>query len=165
MIVRPAVDDDAVQAAYIYNHYIATSHATFELDPIDGREMLRRMQSGREAGYPFLVCEEANGVCGFAYASAHRSRPAYANTVEVSVYVKPGNDGLGIGSKLYESLLSELASDGFHAAIAGISLPNEDSVRLHEKFGFEKVAHFREVGRKFDRWFDVGYWQRILSKQ
>lgn len=163
MIVRPAVSDDAVQAAYIYNHYIATSHATFELDPIDGREMLRRMESGWDAGYPFLVCEEGSGVCGYAFASSHRGRPAYAHTVEVSVYVKPGNDGQGIGTKLYDSLLSELETDGFHTVIAGISLPNEDSVRLHEKFGFEKVAHFREVGRKFDRWFDVGYWQKILS--
>ena len=162
MIVRPAVSDDAVQAAYIYNHYIATSHATFELDPIDGREMLRRMESGSAAGYPFLICEADNGVCGYAYGSPHRGRSAYAHTVEVAVYVKPGKDGQGIGTRLYESLLGELERDGFHTAVAGISLPNENSVGLHEKFGFKKVAHFREVGRKFDRWFDVGYWQKIL---
>lgn len=165
MNVRPAVHDDAVEVAYIYNHYIATSHATFELEPIDGWEMLRRMEAGWNAGYPFFVCEEDEVICGYAYACRFRDRPAYESSVEVTVYVKPGQDGRGIGSLLYKSLLAELGTGEFHAVVAGIALPNDDSVSLHEKFGFEKVAHFRETGRKFDRWIDVGFWELLLSKQ
>lgn len=164
MNVRPAVEDDAIEVAYIYNHYIATSHATFEFDPIDGREMLRRMEDGWIVGYPFLVCEDKDGISGYAYAHQFRARGAYAHTAEVSVYVKPGHDGLGIGSALYRILLKELGGMDFHAVVAGISLPNDDSIHLHEKFGFEKVGHFRETGRKFDRWIDVGYWELLLSK-
>jgi phosphinothricin acetyltransferase len=164
MNVRPAVQDDAVEVAYIYNHYIATSHATFEFEPIDGWEMLRRMEDGWNFGYPFLVCEENDDICGYAYAQRFRDRPAYEHSVEVTVYVKPGHDGRGIGSMLYKALLAELGNAGFHAVIAGISLPNDDSISLHEKFGFEKVAHFRETGRKFDRWIDVGYWELLLVK-
>ncbi len=164
MNVRPAVHDDAVEVAYIYNHYIATSHATFELDPIDGWEMLSRMEDGWNFGYPFLVCEDKDGICGYAYARQFRERAAYAHTVETSVYVKPGHDGLGIGSTLYRALIAELSNGDFHAVVAGISLPNDDCVRLHEKFGFEKVAQFREAGRKFDRWIDVGYWELLLTK-
>ena len=83
------------------------------------------------------------------------------HSVEVSVYVRPGHTERSIGKLLYEALFDELKKGDFHAIIAGISLPNDASVVLHEKFGFEKVAHFREVGRKFDRWIDVGYWELI----
>jgi phosphinothricin acetyltransferase len=79
------------------------------------------------------------------------------------VYVKRGSEGRNVGTLLYESLLDEIRKGDFHAVIGGISLPNDASVRLHEKFGFEKVAHFREVGRKFGRWIDVGYWQLLIG--
>jgi L-amino acid N-acyltransferase YncA len=162
MIVRPAESEDATQIAYIYNHYIATSHATFELEPISGSEMLKRMEDGWRRGFPFLVCETNDEVLGFAYGKQFRQRPAYYRSIEVSVYVKPGRDGQGAGSLLYDGLLKEIRHGDFHVVIGGISLPNDVSVRLHEKFGFEKVAHFHEVGRKFDRWIDVGYWELIL---
>jgi len=164
MIIRDAKHDDAIDIAYIYNYYIATSHATFEIDPIDEAEMLRRIEECWYAGYPFLVCEENDEIVGYAYGRRFRVRQAYLHSVEVTVYVRPGHTELGIGKLLYESLFEELKKGDFHAVIAGISLPNDASVKLHEKFGFEKVAHFREVGRKFDRWIDVGYWQLILDK-
>ena len=164
MIVRQSESEDAIQIAFIFNHYIATSHATFEIDPVDDTEIRKRMTECRTAGYPFLVCSDDTEVLGFAYGKRFRPRPAYVNSVEISVYVKPGNDERGIGTLLYTELLNLIGQSDFHAVIGGISLPNKASVRLHEKFGFEKVAHFREVGRKFDRWIDVGYWELLIPK-
>lgn len=164
MEIRPASPADALQIAEIYNHYIATSHATFEINPIHANEMLRRMEDGRAADYPFLVCQEKGEIVGYAYGRQFRSRRAYKYSIEISVYIRPGHEEKSIGTLLYENLFSEIKSRDFHAVVAGISLPNDASVRLHEKFGFEKVAHFREVGRKFDRWIDVGYWQLNLIK-
>jgi len=162
MQIRNAKPDDAIDIAYIYNYYVATSHATFEIDPVDAGEMLRRMEEGWNAGYPFLVCEEQDEIVGYAYGRYFRPRAAYLHSIEVSVYVRPGRTEGQVGTRLYEKLLYEIKQGEFHAVIGGISLPNDASVRLHEKFGFEKVAHFREVGRKFDRWIDVGYWELTL---
>ena len=160
----PLLPADSPQIAEIYNHYIAASHATFEVDLIDAAEMLKRVDDVFAAGYPFLVCETGGEIVGYAYGHQFRQRPAYRHSIEVSVYTKPGQEGKRIGTMLYEILFDEIKKSYFHAIIAGISLPNDASVRLHEKFGFEKVAHFREVGRKFDRWIDVGYWELIISK-
>lgn len=162
MQVRSAKSDDAIDIAYIYNYYIATSHATFEIEPVDEAEMLRRIEDAWVSGYPFLVCEENEEIVGYAYGRRFRTRQAYMHSIEVSVYVRPGHHEKSIGTKLYEALFEEIKKGDFHVVIAGISLPNEVSVKLHEKFGFEKVAHFREVGRKFDRWIDVGYWELLL---
>ena len=165
MLVRQATPADATQISQIYNHYIANSHATFETEPIDGGEMLRRMDDGWTAGYPFLVCGDGDAIVGYAYGRLFRPRSAYRHSIEISVYVKDGREGQYIGTLLYEHLLDETRRGDFHAVIGGISLPNDASVRLHERFGFQKVAHFREVGRKFDRWIDVGYWQLILDSK
>jgi len=164
MDIRPAAASDAAQIAEIYNYYIDNSHATFETERIDAAEMLRRMEEGWAAGYPFLVCEADNTVVGYAYGRRFRPRFAYLHSIEVSVYVKHGNERQNIGTLLYRELISVIRQKNFHAVIGGISLPNDGSVRLHESFGFEKVAHFREVGRKFGHWIDVGYWQLLLDK-
>lgn len=164
MKVRQAERGDAIQIAFIFNHFIATSHATFELDPVDDTEIAKRMNESRIAGYPFLVCSDDMGILGFAYGKRFRPRPAYVHSIETSVYVKPGNDLRGVGTALYTELIRLIGESDFHAVIGGISLPNNASIRLHEKFGFQKVAHFREVGRKFDRWIDVGYWELVLHK-
>jgi L-amino acid N-acyltransferase YncA len=162
MAVRPANPDDASAVAEIYNHYIETSHATFELDLIDASDMLDRMNAGWKVGYPFLVYETEGEITGYAHGRQYRPRRAYLHSIEISVYVKPGHEGRSIGTKLYESLFEEIGKGDFHAVIAGISLPNEPSIRLHERFGMTKVAHFVEVGYKFERWIDVGYWQLLL---
>jgi len=162
MLIRDARDSDAEHIVEIYNHYISTSHATFELDPIGADEMRSRIRASFQNGYPFLTAEADGKILGYAYGHQYRERPAYRNSVEVSVYVGDESAGQGIGSALYQKLIPALVDSGFHAIIAGISLPNEASIRLHEKFGFEKVAHFRRVGRKFDRWIDVGYWQLLV---
>jgi len=161
MNVRPAASNDAVQIAEIYNHYIATSHATFELEAIDGAEMARRVADTVGQGYPFLVADSDRTIGGYAYGRPFRPRPGYRHAVEVAVYVHPERQGKGIANSLYTALLSLLFSDGAHSIIATIALPNEASVRLHENFGFVKSGHFYEVGRKFDRWVDVGYWQLL----
>ena len=114
------------------------------------------------AGYPFLVCVDSDEIVGYAYGHQFRTRRAYRHSIEVSVYTKPGHEKRNIGTLLYEKLFSEIKKGDFHSIIAGISLPNDASIRLHEKFGMEKVAHFHQVGRKFDRWIDVGYWQMVL---
>lgn len=163
MAVRPATLDDSASVAEIYNYYIANSHATFELDAVDASEMRRRMEDGTASGYPFLVYEERGRVLGYAYGQQYRHRPAYRHSVEVSVYIMPGSEQRSIGTRLYEQLFKEIGRGDFHAMIAGISLPNDASIRLHEKFGMTKVAHFREVGHKFGRWIDVGYWERVNS--
>ena len=143
MQIRNAKPDDAVDIAYIYNYYVATSHATFEIDPVDEAEMLRRMAEGWNADHPFLVCEENDEIVGYTYGHKFRQRPAYSHSIEVSVYVRPGRTEGNVGTRLYEQLLAEIKKGDFHAVIGGISLPNDASVRLHEKFGFEKVARSR----------------------
>lgn len=101
-------------------------------------------------------------VIGYAYASKWKGRCAYRFAVETSVYVDSSARGAGVGTVLYEALFAALRGRGIHAAIGGIALPNEASIALHERFGMKKVAHFEQVGFKFGRWIDVGYWQRLL---
>jgi Sortase and related acyltransferases len=161
MNIRSATSDDAEQIAEIYNHYVATSHATFELEAVDADEMARRVAETVGQGYPFLVADSDGTIGGYAYGRPFRPRPGYRHAVEVAVYVHPERQGKGIANRLYAELLPQLFNNGAHSMIATIALPNNASVRLHEKFSFVKSGHFREVGRKFDRWVDVGYWQLL----
>ncbi|WP_332878506.1 arsinothricin resistance N-acetyltransferase ArsN1 family B [Massilia sp. S19_KUP03_FR1] len=164
MHLRPAQPDDAAAIAAIYNHYILTTSISFEETTVDAGEIARRMASVGDAGLPYLVAEDHGEVTGYAYATAWRVRPAYRNSVETSVYLAAGTHARGTGTALYRLLLAQLTERGYHLAIGGIAQPNPASVALHEKLGFEKVALFKEVGRKFGQWVDVGYWQRILGE-
>ncbi|HEY2865717.1 MAG TPA: GNAT family N-acetyltransferase [Pyrinomonadaceae bacterium] len=159
MIVRSVQMADRVAVCEIYNHFVVTSHVTFEIDSQNPSAIEHRIRASLDGGYPYLIAEDESELLGFAYAHQYRPRPAYGRTVEISVYIKPGCERRGAASALYRQLLPAIFQAGFHTILAGIALPNEASVRLHEKFGFQKVAHFSEVGRKFDRWIDVGYWQ------
>jgi phosphinothricin acetyltransferase len=163
MQIRPAVPADGPQVAAIYNYYIETSHATFELEPVDTAEMEKRMRETDRGGYPFFVAEDEGEIVGYAYGRYFRPRAAYRHSIEVSVYIRNGHEGRGIGKKLYDELFPVIFAGDFHAVIAGVSLPNDASVKLHEGFGFEKVAHFREVGFKLGRWIDVGYWELLID--
>jgi phosphinothricin acetyltransferase len=162
LAVRCARSEDAEQVVAIYNHYVATSVITFEEDAVVASEMANRILEIQAASLPWLVAEMESRIVGFAYAGKWKTRAAYKFSTEVTVYVRDGLGGWGIGSKLYGQLLPELKSGGMHTAIGGVALPNEASIRLHEKFGFKKTAHFEEVGFKFNRWVDVAYWQRRL---
>ena len=165
MQIRFAAATDAPALAGIYNFYIENSHSTFEIREVSISEMEGRLMKTQESGYPFFVAVHEDEIVGYAYGSPFRPREAYRHSVEVSVYIRNGNEGQGIGTRLYEVLLDKLLDLGFHSIIAGISLPNEASIKLHERFGFEKVAHFHEVGNKFGRWIDVEYWQLIAREQ
>ncbi len=160
MNIRHAKPEDAGQIAEIYNYYILNTHHTFETEPLSAEEMLERVVEICES-YPYLVAEENGEILGYVYATQFKLRQAYKHSVEASIYVKNQAKQKGIGSQLYEKLLAELAETDVHAIMAGISLPNEASVKFHEKLGYEKVAHFKEVGYKLGRWVDVGFWEML----
>ena len=164
--IRTARANDAAAIAAIYNHYIAHTVVTFEEEPVSAEEMAARIGEVQAASLPWLVAErgaERSGqIVGYAYATRWKTRASYRHSVEITVYLAPEQSGRGIGPKLYAQLFTSLQACGIHAVIGGIALPNDVSVALHEKFGFEKIAHFREVGFKFNRWVDVGYWQKIF---
>ncbi len=150
---------DAAAVATLYNHYITNTVATFEEEPITAVDAAERIKAVQDAGYPWLVAEFDGATAGYTYATSWKARPAYRYTVEVSIYVEPDLLGQGVGTALYRHLLPVLAEQGIHSALGGISLPNPTSAALHEKFGFRPVATLPEVGFKFDRWIDIGYWQ------
>jgi L-amino acid N-acyltransferase YncA len=161
-MIRPATSDDADAICAIYNHHVAHTVVTFEEQPVAAADMRARMTDVAAAQLPWLVLEEAGEVLGYSYAGRWKPRSAYRFTVESTIYLAEHAVGRGIGRALYGELLAELARLGVHAVLGGISLPNAASVALHEKLGFTQVAHFRELGWKFERWIDVGYWQLQL---
>ncbi len=135
---------------------------TFEEEPVAAAEIVRRVEEVRSASLPWLVAEDGSRVLGYAYATPWKVRSGYRFSAEITMYLAPDQAGRGIGSSLYGQLFPMLQARRIHAVMGGIALPNEASVALHEKFGMRKVAHFEAVGFKFDRWIDVGYWQRML---
>ena len=162
-MIRPVTSSDAEALCEIYNYYVLNTHVNFEEDTVPIAEMEQRIINITNK-YPWLIYEEEGKVIGYTYASEWKSRCSYRFSVESTVYLAHGTVGKGIGSKLYEALLEAISQTNVHAVIGGIAQPNEPSIALHEKFGFEKVAHFKEVGYKFDRWIDVAYWEKILSR-
>jgi phosphinothricin acetyltransferase len=160
--IRSAEAEDGAALARIYNHYIATTVVTFEEAPVCAADMTARVAEISAAKLPWLVAQSPAGVNGFAYASRWKGRCAYRYSVESTVYLEPAAVGRGLGMALYSTLLARLQELGCHAVIGGIALPNQASIALHEKLGMRKVAHFAEVGFKFGRWVDVGYWQRVF---
>jgi L-amino acid N-acyltransferase YncA len=160
-MIRYAKTDDSAQVSEIYNHYVLGTSITFEEQPVSINEMGQRIDETMQS-LPWLAWEQDKSLRGFCYASKWKGRCAYRHSVESTVYLRSDSMGRGIGSQLYRVLLDELRRRKFHTVIGGIALPNDASVALHEKFKFEKVAQFREVGNKFDRWTDVGYWQLLL---
>lgn len=163
MNLRDAIPEDAAAIAAIYNPYILDTTISFEEDAVPDDEMARRIGDVQAAGLPWLVAEDEGVVIGYAYATKWRVRHAYRHSVESSVYLAPAAARKGVGTALYEVLLERLRAGGYHLVIGGIALPNEASVALHEKMGYVKAAHFKEVGFKFGRWLDVGYWQKTLA--
>jgi len=161
-LIRAATENDAESIVRIYNHYVLNTTITFEEESVSSKDMAGRIAEVESNALPWLVLEQDNEVVGYAYASKWKGRYAYRFSVETTVYLAPGLGGRGLGSKLYEVLLTQLREKGFHAAIGGIALPNPQSVALHEKFGMTKVAHFKEVGFKLRQWLDVGYWECLL---
>ena len=147
----------------IYNHYVKNTTVSFEEQPVSINEMERRVRNVT-GKYPWLVWEAEDEILGYTYVNTYKERSAYRYSAELSVYLKNGMEGKGMGSGLLARLFEELRKTEIHALVSGITLPNERSVALHEKFGFTKTAHFREVGFKMGRWRDVGYWELLLQQ-
>ena len=160
--IRAATEADASVLADIYNPFVAETTITFEEETIDPSEMAARIAEAGRAYLPFLLADARGVPAGFAYASKWKGRCAYRHTAETTVYIRPDIWRSGVGTALYTRLLELLRQTGYHAVIGGIALPNEPSIALHERMGFVQVARFREVGFKFNRWVDVGYWQRLF---
>ncbi len=162
-MIRNVKLEDAESLTTMYNYYIETSGVTFEETLITADDMRSRIQQIHfEKGFPYIVYEIDNEILGYAYATTFRERVAYRYTTESTVYVDPKHFGKGIGKELYRELIDLLKQQDFHSVIGVITLPNEASVKLHEQFGFRKVGHFTEVGKKFGRWMDVGFWELLL---
>lgn len=160
--IRLARSDDAAAIAAIYAPYVLDTAISFEEEPPTPSQMAERIVATQEI-CPFIVLEEQGDVLGYAYAGPHRARAAYRWSVDVTVYVAARAHRRGVGRALYGDLLERLTRQGFHAAFAGIALPNDKSVGLHEALGFEHLGTYREVGFKFGRWHDVGWWRRSLN--
>ena len=159
--VRPVTAADAAAICGIYNPYVQNTVITFEQSQVPKSEMVKRIEE-YTALYPWLVAQTEGKVVAYAYATRWRARAAYDQTLESTIYVHKDCTGRGIAKPLYLALLRELTARKVHAVVGCIALPNDASVALHEKCGFVKVAHFPQVGRKFERWVDVGYWQATL---
>ena len=161
--IRPATLDDAAAIAHIYAPYVRDTAITFETEVVSAAQIAQRMQAS-DGLYPWLVAAEAgDAVIGYAYAGQFRTRAAYRFAAETTIYLDPAAQGHGLGTTLYRSLLDQLIAQGFTQAIGVISLPNEQSVRVHERVGFRQCGVNREVGYKLGRWYDVGLWQCPLA--
>lgn len=161
-MLRAVTAGDAAAICAIYNPYVRDTVITFEYEPVSEAGMTQRIRD-YTALYPWLVSAVDGKVAAYAYATRWRTRAAYDYALESTVYVDKAYTGRGIAKPLYLALLNELRARGIHAVVGCIALPNDASVALHEKCGFVKVAHFPQVGRKFERWVDVGFWQVTLG--
>lgn len=156
--IRDCTAADVPRVCEIYNHYIRETVVTFEETPLPVDEMARRVVEVQRR-FPWLVVERDGVVAGYAYAGLWKARSAYRFAVESTVYLAPEAIGQGLGTQVYRELLDALPDCDVHRVLGCIALPNDASVRLHERLGFRKIGVFDEVGWKFGRWVDVGYWE------
>ncbi|MFC7221333.1 GNAT family N-acetyltransferase [Streptomyces polyrhachis] len=166
--VRPGVEADLAALTGIYNHYVRETGVTFDTEPFTPEERRGWLLSHPEDGpHRLKVAQEAatGRITGYATSSAFRPKPGYGTSVEVSVYLAPDAVGAGVGGALYAALFADLRGEDLHRAYAGIALPNEASIRLHERFGFAHLGTYREVGRKFGRYWDVAWFEKDLGRQ
>ncbi|MEU4652661.1 N-acetyltransferase family protein [Streptomyces sp. NPDC023723] len=163
--VRPGVEGDLKALTELYNHYVSETAITFDTRIFTPEERRPWLLSHPEDGPHRLMVATGDGsqrILGYATSSAFRPKPAYATSVETTVYVAPGAGRRGIGTLLYRALFAALADEDVHRAYAGVAQPNEASARLHERFGFRPVGTYREVGRKFGRYWDVAWYEKQL---
>ena len=158
--IRPAVESDLVGIATIYNHEVANSTATFDLEPPTLAYWHEKLEGNHEGDHLLVAVDDDHDVVGYAYSWSYRPRPAYELTRETSIYLDPSVRGRGIGRLLYPALLDTMAQSGVHTAVALVALPNPGSVALHQRCGFRPIGVLSEVGHKQGRWVDVQWWQR-----
>ncbi|WP_298533241.1 GNAT family N-acetyltransferase [uncultured Algibacter sp.] len=160
-MIRLVEVNDAEALLDIYNYYVLYTTATFDIEALS-IETFKNKLNRINKDYPFIVFEEDNEILGYAYGSRFRPKPAYNYVAESTVYVKHNAHGKGIGSKLYVELIRLLKKTDLHTVLGVLTIPNDASIRLHEKLGFEQVANLKEVGMKFGKWQNVGIWQLKL---
>jgi len=161
--IRDAVAADIPAVTRIYGHWVATGTSSFELEPPDEAEMLRRFGTLKSGGFPYLVAEEDGRVLGYAYAGPYRPRPAYRFTLEDSIYIDPGVRGRGVGRLLLQALIDRARTDGYRNLMAVIGdSGNAASIGAHAALGFRHVGTAREIGFKFGKWLDVVTMQLVL---
>jgi len=164
--IRPATADDLAAVNKIYNQYVVETHFTFDLEPMTTearREWFTHY--GSSGRYRLLVALADGALIGYACSSRFRPKVGYETSVETSVYLAPEAVGHGAGLRLYEELFGALEGEDLHRAYAGIALPNPASIGLHERFGFKRVAHYTEQGRKFGRYWDVAWFEKPLGAE
>jgi L-amino acid N-acyltransferase YncA len=159
--IRPASDADATALLAIYAPFVEHTTISFEATPPSVEEFAARIRSS-QSGWAWLVAERDEGLLGYAYATSHRARAAYRWSVEVSAYVEPRFQRMGVASALYAALFEALVARGYCNAFAGVALPNDASIALHRRVGFEPIGVFRSIGWKFAAWHDVAWFQRRL---
>jgi phosphinothricin acetyltransferase len=163
MLVRHCGPGDYAGVVKIYNHYIEHSCATFDVAPYSvGARVPWFAQFAETGPHQLLVAVSCDKVVGFCCSSRFKSRPAYAVSVETTAYVAPDAVGRGIGETLYKALFAGLDRCDLHGAYAGITLPNDASVKLHQKLGFRQIGVFEEVGRKFDKYWSVAWFEKRI---
>ncbi|MDQ1026997.1 phosphinothricin acetyltransferase [Streptomyces umbrinus] len=163
--VRPGVESDLDALTDIYNHYVRETPITFDtatFTPVERRPWLLSHPEDGPHRLMVATAGDSQQILGYATSSAFRPKPAYETSVEVTIYLAPDAGGRGVGTLLYKALFGALADEDLHRAYAGIAQPNEASVRLHERFGFRYVGTYREVGRKFGRYWDVAWYEKEL---
>ena len=162
-MIRLATADDSEEILKIYAPYIAETTISFETEVPSVNEFRKRIENITRQ-YPFLIYEVGGKTVGYAYASKHRERAAYAYNVDVSVYVMPEYHGSGIAYKLYDCLFTLLAEMGYINAYAGCTVPNTKSVKFHEKFGFKIIGTLHKTGYKFGKWHDVVWLEKMINE-
>jgi phosphinothricin acetyltransferase len=160
-LVRPALRSDLAEITAIYNHYVEAGPVTFDVRTFSESEREPWLgQFAADGPHRLFVLEEDGSVQGYAGSMPFRPKPAYATSVETTIYVAPRCQGRGHATRLYEALFAALADHDLNRFLAGVTLPNDPSIRLHERFGFRKIGVFTEVGRKHDRYWDVAWYEK-----
>lgn len=163
--IRRAHERDLPALLDIYNYYVTNTHITFDVEPRTLAERTRWFSQFAASGrHQCFIAEDSAEVIGWASSSRFKDRAAYDTSVETTVYLAPAQKGRGIGARLYQVLLAALSCEDVHRVYGAIAAPNPVSIRLHEKIGFERVASYREVGRKFGRFWNVEVYERALGE-
>jgi len=163
ILIRPAERGDLERMTEIYNYYVINTPITFDLTPVSVASRVPWFDAHSDgARYRLFVAQQAGSVLGFAGTGRFRDRAAYDTTVEATIYCAHEATGRGLGSQLYCALFEAIQNEDIHRIMAGITMPNDASIALHERFGFKEVAMFSENGRKFDRYWDVCWMERPL---
>lgn len=160
--IRPATQTDLASVNDLYNHYVRTSPCTFDIEEIT-TEARREWFESFGGRHRLIVAADRGRVLGYAHTKPFRPKQAYETSVETTVYVASREQGKGIGARLYEALFTAISDEDIHRAYAGITMPNPASVALHHRFGFRQAGYFVEQGRKFDKYWDVAWFEKEMA--